>query len=79
MEWVETTGRTVRKAKRAALEQLGVAEADADFQVVSEAKLGLFGRLREEARASAPRCSPIPALKGRKTRPQAQVSRRLRP
>lgn len=53
MEWVETTGRTVEEAKKAALEQLGVEEAEADFEVISEPKLGLFGRLREEARVRA--------------------------
>ncbi len=64
MEWVETTGRTVEEAKRAALEQLGVAEADADFQVISEAKLGLFGRLREEARVRARVQPRYPRSKG---------------
>ena len=53
MDWVETTGKSVEEAKRAALEQLGVEEADADFEVVAEPKLGLFGRLREEARVRA--------------------------
>lgn len=53
MEWVETTGRTIEEAKKAALEQLGVEEADADFEVLAEPKLGLFGRLREEARVRA--------------------------
>lgn len=53
MDWVETTGRTVEEAKRAALEQLGVGEMDADVEVLSEPKLGLFGRLREEARVRA--------------------------
>ncbi len=53
MEWVETTGRTLDEAKKSALEQLGVAEADADLQVLSEAKFGLFGRLKEEARVRA--------------------------
>jgi spoIIIJ-associated protein len=50
MEWVETTGRTVEEAKDAALDQLGVDEADAEFEIVDEAKAGLFGRLRREAR-----------------------------
>jgi len=31
MEWVETTGDTLEEAKNAALDQLGVAEDDADF------------------------------------------------
>jgi spoIIIJ-associated protein len=53
MEWVETTGRTVEEAKDAALDQLGVDEADAEFEVLEEPKLGLFGRLRSEARVRA--------------------------
>lgn len=53
MEWVETTGRTVEEAKDAALDQLGVDEGDAEFEVVEEAKLGLFGRVRSEARVRA--------------------------
>jgi spoIIIJ-associated protein len=53
VEWVETTGRTVDEAKDAALDQLGVDEQDAEFQVLEEAKSGLFGRLRQEARVRA--------------------------
>ena len=53
MEWVETTGRTVEEAKDAALDQLGVDESDAEFEVLEEAKLGLFGRVRSEARVRA--------------------------
>ncbi|MDP8987872.1 MAG: Jag N-terminal domain-containing protein [Actinomycetota bacterium] len=53
MEWVETTGRTVEEAKEAALDKLGVDEGDAEFDIVEEAKSGLFGRLRQEARVRA--------------------------
>lgn len=53
MEWVETTGRSLEEAKDAALDQLGVDEADAEFEVLEEAKLGLFGRVRSEARVRA--------------------------
>jgi spoIIIJ-associated protein len=53
MEWVETTGKTVDIAKEAALDQLGVAEADAEFVVVTEPRSGLFGLLRGEARVRA--------------------------
>jgi spoIIIJ-associated protein len=53
MEWVETTGRTVEEAKDAALDQLGVDEQDAEFEVLEEPKLGLFGRVRSEARVRA--------------------------
>jgi len=53
MEWVETTGRTIEEAKDAALDQLGVDEQDAEFEIVEEPKVGLFGRLRSEARVRA--------------------------
>ena len=53
MQWVETTGNTLEEAKEAALDQLGVAEDDAEFEVVDEPKQGLFGRTRGEARVRA--------------------------
>ncbi|HWH35629.1 MAG TPA: RNA-binding cell elongation regulator Jag/EloR [Acidimicrobiales bacterium] len=53
MEWVETTGRTVEEAKDAALDRLGVDERDAEFDVLEEARSGLFGRVRQEARVRA--------------------------
>jgi spoIIIJ-associated protein len=53
VEWVETTGRTVEEAKDAALDRLGVDERDAEFDVVEEARSGLFGRVRQEARVRA--------------------------
>ncbi len=53
MEWVETVARTVDEAKELALDQLGVAEDDAEFEVLEEPKPGLFGRLRGEARVRA--------------------------
>lgn len=53
MEWIETTGRTVDEAKEAALDRLGVAPEDAEFEVLEEPKAGLFGRTRGEARVRA--------------------------
>ncbi len=53
MEWVETTGRTLDEAKETALDQLGVAVEDAEFDVVEEPRSGLFGRVRQEARVRA--------------------------
>lgn len=53
MQWVETTGETLEAAKEAALDQLGVAEDDAEFEVLEEPKQGLFGRTRGEARVRA--------------------------
>ena len=69
MEWVETTGRTVEEAKDAALDQLGVDEEDAEFDVLEEPKSGLFGRLRQEARVRA---------RVRPTRPRPKLERRDR-
>jgi len=53
MEWVETTGRTIAEAKEKALDQLGVHEEDAEFELLDEPKQGLFGRVRGEARVRA--------------------------
>jgi spoIIIJ-associated protein len=53
MEWVETTAETIEEAKGLALDQLGVAEEDAEFEILEEPKQGLFGRLRGEARVRA--------------------------
>ena len=53
MEWVETTGKTLNDAKGSALDQLGVADDDAEFEVLEEPKSGLFGRVRGEARVRA--------------------------
>ena len=64
MDWVETTGRTVDEAKRSALEQLGVDESDAEFEVVAEPRIGLFGRLKEEARVRARLQPRYPRSKG---------------
>lgn len=53
MEWVETTGKTLEEAKGIALDQLGVAEEDAEFEIVDEPRPGLFGLTRGEARVRA--------------------------
>lgn len=69
MEWVETTGRTLEEAQDAALDQLGVDELDAEFEVLEEPKLGLFGRVRSEARVRARvRPSSPPAKEDRRQR-----------
>lgn len=53
MEWVETTAKSLEEAKGLALDQLGVAEDEAEFEVLEEPKAGLFGRVRGEARVRA--------------------------
>jgi spoIIIJ-associated protein len=67
MEWVETTGRDVAHAKESALDELGVDEQDAEFEVLAEARIGLFGRVRAEARVRA---------RVRPTAPRAKDERR---
>ena len=70
MQWVETTGRTIDEAKSIALDQLGVADDDAEFEILEEPKAGLFGRTRGEARVRArvrPR-SPRPKVERRDRR-----------
>jgi spoIIIJ-associated protein len=69
MEWVQTTGRSLAEAKEAALDQLGVAEDDAEFEILDEPRAGLFGRVRGEARVRA---------RVRPTAPRAKVERRDR-
>ncbi|CAN5834873.1 hypothetical protein BH24ACT3_BH24ACT3_18360 [soil metagenome] len=69
MEWVETTGDTIETAKEAALDELGVDEQDAEFEIVDEPKTGLFGRVRVEARVRA---------RVRPTRPRPRQERRGR-
>lgn len=53
MEWVETTGKTIDEAKDAALDELGVDEQEAEFEILEEPRTGLFGRPRGEARVRA--------------------------
>ena len=53
MEWVETTGKTLEEAKDVALDRLGVAADEAEFEVLEEPRAGLFGRMRGEARVRA--------------------------
>jgi len=53
MEWVETTGKTLDEAKDLALDRLGVAADEAEFDVLEEPRNGLFGRVRGEARVRA--------------------------
>jgi spoIIIJ-associated protein len=69
MEWVETTARTVNEAKDLALDQLGVDEVDAEFEILDEPRPGLFGRMRGEARVRA---------RVRPTRPRPKLERRDR-
>jgi spoIIIJ-associated protein len=53
VEWVQTTARTVEEAKELALDELGVDDREAEFEVLEEPRSGLFGLTRGEARVRA--------------------------
>jgi len=53
MQWVETTGKSIEEAKGLALDELGVGEDETDFEILTEPKTGLFGRVKVEARVRA--------------------------
>ncbi len=59
MEWLEITASSVKRAKEQALIHLGVHESDAEFEVLSEERVGIFGRVKQEARVRA-RVIPTP-------------------
>lgn len=59
MEWIEISAVSVENAKEQALAHLGVHDSDAEFEVLSEGKIGLFGRVKEAARVRA-RVIPTP-------------------
>ncbi len=69
MEWVVTTGKTIDEAKDKALDELGVDEQEAEFEVIDEPVAGLFGRIRREAKVRA-RVTP--------RQPRPKVERRER-
>lgn len=75
MEWVEVTGKTVDDAREKALDLLGVAEDEAEVEVVAEAKMGLFGRLREEARVRARVQPDVPRAKDERSRKRRGAGR----
>jgi spoIIIJ-associated protein len=82
VEWVETTGKTTEEAKEAALDQLGVDEQDAEFEVVEEPRSGLFGRTRGVARVRArvlprsPRPKPERRRRGKSSGERSESSDR---
>ncbi len=53
MEWVESIGDSIELAKEHALDRLGVHEDEAEFDVLSDVKTGVFGRIKDPARVRA--------------------------
>lgn len=60
MEWVETTASTIDEAKERALDRLGVAEDDAEFEVLEEPTKKLFRRTDARLRARVKPVAPRP-------------------
>jgi spoIIIJ-associated protein len=67
VEWVEATGRSLEEAKAKALARLGVAEEDAEWEVVEPPRAKFFGMIRSEARVRA-RVRPAELVVARGTR-----------
>jgi spoIIIJ-associated protein len=78
MDWIEVTARTVEDAKELALDRLGVVEDELEYEVVDEARRGLFGIARGDARIRA-RVKPIsrekPSDRKRRRRPSEHSQR----
>jgi spoIIIJ-associated protein len=53
VEWVQTSGKTIDEAKERALDELGVDDRDAEFEVLEEPRSGLFGLTRGDAKVRA--------------------------
>ena len=58
MEWIVATGSTVEQARERALDQLGVALEDAEFEVMVEPTSSLFGLRKTPAQVRA-RVRPV--------------------
>ena len=82
MEWIVTEARTVADAKEVALDQLGVDEREAEFEVLVEPQRGLLGLGRANAQVRArvmPRVETPPDRRGRSRRARGGDSRNDRP
>ena len=71
MEWIVTEARTVADAKEVALDQLGVDEREAEFEILVEPQRGVLGLGRSNAQIRArvmPRVETPPDRRGRPRR-----------
>lgn len=75
MEWVVTTAKSIDDARDEALDRLGVAAEDAEFEIIEEPKVGLFGRTRGEARLRA-RVKPTPVRAKQERRRRSRAGKR---
>lgn len=75
MEWLEVAAPSLETAKELALDRLGVHESDVEIEIITEGKLGLFGRVKEEARIRV-RIMPTPVrAKSRRSRSSSRGKR----
>lgn len=75
MEWLEVAAPSLETAKELALDRLGVHESDVEIEIITEGKLGLFGRVKEEARIRV-RIMPTPVRsKSRRSRSSSRGKR----
>ena len=58
MEWIEVSARTLEDARELALDRLGVVADELEYEVIDEARGGLFGLGRTDARIRA-RVKPL--------------------
>src|SRR3974390_575803 len=82
MDWIEVTARTVEDAKELALDRLGVVEDELEYEVLDEARPGLFGLGRGDARIGGggkPLSGEKPGDRRRKRRPAERAGRGTRP
>ena len=79
MEWVVTRGRTLEAALEAALDELGIDAADAEYEVLEEPRGGLLGRLRAGEYRVRVRVRPVSREKPRRRRPGKARSERSSP
>lgn len=76
MEWVETTAKSIDEARAKALDLLNVDSADAEIEVIEDAKTNWLGRIKSEARVRARIKPKAPAPKDdRRNRRGGQRSR----
>lgn len=64
MEWIESTGDTVEAAVANALDTLGINAKELEYEIISEAKKGVFGLGSSQARIKA-RVKPLSREKPR--------------
>src|SRR4051794_20609114 len=77
MDWIEVTAKSVAEAKELALDRLGVVEDELEFEILDEARKGMLGIGRSDARIRA-RVKPLSREKPTDRRRRKKSSERPR-